>query len=535
MIADSERSDRTRVRAPVREPSRVFHATLAAGLLGLLPGRALAQDEQQAAEGASSEQAAVSPGEQARAQDEYVRLRALGLSPEAPPTPSTPGGRAPAFGSDSGPGEWTFNLRGSISGSITLGLGRDPVPPQPNQLETPIHVPSRGALFNENNAGLSLTTDYGNQLVRALVTFSTKASGKEWEGSYRPTSGPNFTDAYLLVTPQPMGAVQLTARVGAFTAPYGSPEQWGWGLLGPLMAVRGYGETIRANYDASPELSFELEHGISTVPGLPEEFVRGLDSAWNEVGTSVIMHHAHAGLNYLSKYVLRLHYASAFGTDERQYVNVFPAPHDGRLDVYIAETHWFADPYGALGLSGALWNFDDAVSVHDGIWWGPKFTFGAVDMTRDYLGLNSGGNGKLAAVSTQYDLSLARVLWYPAGYDGRSPDLRLSLAGLYHWTLDTEDPVFEGAEGFIAQSRIEYRALPWMSAVLGAHIESRDWVVGRWVAASVSPGVEFRTDWQSPERIFLTYSRNFFNDRSDPNAARPLDLNTFSFGATLGF
>jgi hypothetical protein len=149
--------------------------------------------------------------------------------------------------------------------------------------------------------------------------------------------------------------------------------------------------------------------------------------------------------------------------------------------------------------------------------------------------LNSGGNGKLAAVSTQYDLSLARVLWYPAGYDGRSPDLRLSLAGLYHWTLDTEDPVFEGAEGFIAQSRIEYRALPWMSAVLGVHIESRDWVVGRWVAASVSPGVEFRTDWQSPERIFLTYSRNFFNDRSDPNAARPLDLNTFSFGATLGF
>jgi hypothetical protein len=149
--------------------------------------------------------------------------------------------------------------------------------------------------------------------------------------------------------------------------------------------------------------------------------------------------------------------------------------------------------------------------------------------------LNSGGNGTIAALSTEYDVSLARILWYPAGYDGRSPDLRVALGGIYHWTVETEDPLFEGADGFLAAARFEYRMLPWLSGILRGDVESRDWIRGRYGVYRLSPGVEFRTDWQSPERIFLGYSRIFYSEAVDLNPAQPLDQNTLLFEATLGF
>src|SRR5690606_17315609 len=105
------------------------------------------------------------------------------------------------------------------------------------------------------------------------------------------------------------------------------------------------------------------------------------------------------------------HYASAMGTDERVYLT--EAPRDGRMDVFAAEGHWYGVPWGHLGVSGGLWNFDNALSVHDGLWWGTKWTKGASDMIREYIGPAGFGNGKVAAISAEYNTSLARIAWHP--------------------------------------------------------------------------------------------------------------------------
>src|SRR5690606_30950300 len=60
------------------------------------------------------------------------RPKGLGLSPEAPPTPPPPGGRAPSFGAPSVDDEWTLQIRGRVAGWLAAGIGREPenAPPE---------------------------------------------------------------------------------------------------------------------------------------------------------------------------------------------------------------------------------------------------------------------------------------------------------------------------------------------------------------------------------------------------------------------
>src|SRR6185503_15886296 len=132
---------------------------------------------------------------------------------------------------------------------------------------------------------------------------------------------------------------------------YAGPGQWGWGIYGPMLAIRGYGETTNAEYDVGPNWRLYLTHGFMGVPGVPESYVRGEYNGWIETGISTLVHHAHVGASYKNQYFLKLHYASAYGADERKYLLTFlntPA-RDGRLDTYVLETRWIGDPYGQLG------------------------------------------------------------------------------------------------------------------------------------------------------------------------------------------
>jgi hypothetical protein len=499
----------------------------------------------------------------------------LGLSPDAPPVPPAPGGRASSFGAPPSMGEWSFRISGRFSGWESVGIGGRPNPAPADYDGTALHVPplvqGRQPFFS--GAGASLTFDFGNSIINATVRVDANFSGKEYQGYYNPVNGPAFAQAYLTITPPAIGPLRLQLRMGAFTEQYGGPGQWGWGIYGPLLGVRGYGERITGELDLTPDLRLALAHGVMFTPGVPEAWVRGDYHPWIETGVSTWVNHAHATFTYKNQYVVGLHYASAYGSDERKYLRDLlglpfvansPRP-TGRMDVLVLESRWLADPYGQLGLSLGYWNFDKAASVGNGIWWGLDWTQGAREMLVKYISLSSvplnynadgtvalngsgfpnnmpvqggTGTGKLAAISAEYDTSLARILWYPRNFDGRGPDIRLALAGIAYRTLETDDPYLHDASGYFGGTEVEYRATSWFSVTFQSYLERR-WTwngrIGPGRVFSASPGLAFHSDWLSTDRIQIAYSWRWYNDIVDSNPAAPLDRHILTVGGYMTF
>ena len=195
------------------------------------------------------------------------------------------------------------------------------------------------------------------------------------------------------------------------------------------------------------------------------------------------------------------------------------------------------EPYGhgQFGVTAGLWNFDHAASVADGIWWGIDYTQGAKDMVNKFIGPQSNGNGKVFAVSWEYDTSVARILWYPRGFDGRAPDLSVRVAATNVFTLASDDPGYKHASGYYVGAEFEYKMLPWFSATFQAYGESRDSNLGRYEVFSLNPGIRFHTDWLSTDSIQLIYSRRFYSQAVDNNPALPLDRDYVVLGGYYTF
>ncbi len=534
--------------------SRALSASLAALVVTAAASNAHAQE-------ATSTAVAALPGS--------PRPIGPGLSPEAPHAGPAAGGRAPSFGAPTKKDAWAFTLGGTIYAWEAVGFGKTPDLPAPNQVSRPLHVPAlvEGRQPNGSSTGGSLFMQYGNSVVSGTVNAVFNATGKERQGFYNAANGPSMGAAYLTINPQPVGQLQLQLRVGGFTESFAGPGQWGWGLFGPLLATRGYGFSAIAQYPYSDQLLMTMQLGVQGVPGVPETFVRGEYTGWLETGINSLVSHAHFGVIYQNQYTLRLHYARAYGFDERTFI--VDEPRDGKMDALILETRYMASPFGQLGVSVGFWNFDDANHVHDGIWWGLDWTKGGADFLRDYIGLGgnpngqcdplpvnnvigppvpctgaptdgapvliANGDGKLLAISAEYDTSLAQQLWSPRPFNGTAPDIRIALAATAHWTLQTGDPLFEGASGVLLGAQLEYQMLSWFSVPLRFFGEDRDFEFGRYRVYSISPGISFRTDWQSTDRIELIYTRRFYNSDVDDNPARPLDPHVLALGAHINF
>ena len=470
------------------------------------------------------------------------------LSPEAPPTPPAPGGRAPSFGAPADPDAWTFRIGGRISGFGQAGIRRDFLEPDGNHgtsLHTPPLIVGRSPLWA--GPGGTLNFQYGSQTITTFVSVESSLTAKEWQGYYADQYGPRIRTAYVAVTPAPIGDLRLRFQVGAFPANYGAPGPWGWGVFGPVLAIHGYGGTATANYDLTPRTQFYLESGMAAVPEVDQAFVRGTYTDWPEAGLSTIVYHGHAGISFDNKYFAKLHLAYADGRDMRTYLDEVVGPiqkGDGSLGVAALELRWVGDPYGQLGVTPVFWNFNHALSVHNGIWWGIDWTAGGREMTNKFLGPQSNGTGKIAAVSAEYDFSVKRILLYPQPFDGNGRDLRVALAVLPFWTLASADPAYNRTSGYFVGATFEYVLLPWFSTTFQLYGESRDAAMvdvsarvqrGRWVDYSGTVGVVLHSNWQSQDRIVLAYSRYFYSSFTDSNPALPLDREMFTLGGSVAF
>lgn len=516
------------------------------GIAAPAEGAAPAQEGGQAAPEQSAHQGAMGslPGS--------PKPLGLGLSPEAPAVPATAGGRAPSFGAPTDQEEWALRLGGRISAFQTVGIGRRPRPAMEGYEGTPWHVPAviEGRSPFWAGAGLTLYASYGNSVVSGNVSYYVNMNGLGWRGFQSAQSGPNMGQAYLAVTPHPMGDLQLQIKVGAITENYGGVGQWGWGIFGPLIATRGYGETVTGEYKLSDDARLWIAHGFTGVPAVPENNPRGAYTGWIEPAISSFAEHQHAGITYKNNYGVRVHHVWGHGTDERRVMATNNEPRDGDMHALIADARARFEPYGHFGLASAYYDFSNGYSVNDGIWWGVDWTQGGRELVNKFVGLLSEGNGSFAALSAQWDFSISRILWHPRSFGGQAPDIRGSLAAIHHWTVDSEDPYYrDGADGYVVGVDTEYVMLPWFGVTLRSYLEGRDqllyaWNDGataldprlaRWRVFSVSPGLVFRSDWTSQDSIQLAYSRRFYNDVADDNPARPLDRHVVTLGAVISF
>lgn len=463
----------------------------------------------------------------------------LGLSPETPPVATAPGGRAPSFGAPEKPAQQSFRIGGRFYGWEAVGIGRRPTATPDGYSGTPLHMPalSTGKIPFWGGAGATFTLQYTLGRVTALATYYTRINRPEYQGYANPVNGPGFGMAYLEYKPDPLGALRLTFRVGGFLKIYAGPGQWGWGIFGPLLAVRGYGENSEGEWDLNKDVRLSFEHGVLINRGVPERFPRGDYNGWIETGVSSWVNHAHLGMVYRNQYTLKLHYASARGTDERVYLNTAlgTPPHDGRMDVYLGEARWQGTTWGQAAIAGGIYDFTRAASVADGIWWGVDWTQGAKDMMNKFIGPASGGNGRVAVIGTEYNFSIAPILWHPRSFTGNAPDLRISIAAMLTRTLATDDPQYKQAMGYYFGLDTEYRMTANFSMTFQSYGESRDSKLGEWSVYSVNPGIKLRTDWNSMDAIQLIYSRRWYSHAADPNSALPFDRHMIALGGYITF
>ncbi|HEY2406230.1 MAG TPA: hypothetical protein VGI10_09515 [Polyangiaceae bacterium] len=473
----------------------------------------------------------------------------LGLSPESPQSPPSPGA-TPSFGSTKSAGDASFQLGGTVSLIGTWGIAHRYGPVGPGQSALVLRTPARASrvpLFGGPTARLRFT--YGTPVVAANVQFFAQPHGKEWEGFNNPQRITQFNQAWLAVTPPPLGKIRLQVRVGAFSDAYGSPGEWGWGVFGPLLALRGYGEGITGEYDLNANWRASFGQGVGGIPSVPEYFVRGSFAGYNATGVSTLYEHAHLGLAYQNKYTLKLHAATAYGTDERR--TIVTNPHDGRMNVFVAEAHWLPEQFGQIGLSGVVYNLNHSTSISDGVWWTLGFTQGGQDIGNNYVGTGVYGTtqatGRIEAVAAEWDVSLARILWYPQAFDGRSADLRFRIGGDFSHTSAAVDPAFRGVNTYAGTFDLEYRMLSWFSTTLRGFAESREVrvkyngantppiVPGRYEQAALTPGISFHTDWQTTDHIDLLYTHYWMNSVVDSNPGLPFDRNVLTLWANLDF
>ncbi len=486
---------------------------------------------------------------------------ALGLSPQAPPVPPAAGGRAPSFGAPTDKSSSSFSLGGRFYGYEAFGLGRKPTSAHPDYSGTPLHAPPVFAskLPFWGGAGATLNLTYATPTLTAYATYYFRVNGQEYLGYHDPMSGPGFGSAYIQYTPSPINGLNLKFKVGALIENYGGPGQWGWGIFGPMAALRGYGETSSADWDVTRNMHLTLTHGVLVTPGVHENFPRGEFNGWLETGISSWLHHAHVKLD-VSQLHLLLHYVSAYGVDERTKLqnSLRTDDHsDGRMDTYLAEIQWDPAPYGHLGITGGLYDFRKAFSVGDGTWWAVDYTKGAGDMINKYLGANSNGSGKVAVVGFEWDFNVATILWYPRSFTNNAPGLDVRIAGMLTRTVETDDPLFKDATGYFFGLETDYKFSKHVFLTFKGYGESREADLNvtvldetianpvnqaqlrplhrRFEVYSLNPGIAFRSNWGSQDRIEIIYSRRFFSDAADFNSAKPLDHHSIAVGGYVTF
>lgn len=448
-------------------------------------------------------------------------LPRVGMSPGEPQvrsaTPAVPFGIEPSTSKDN-----VLDFHGYLLLPMRLGvLKRDD--PAPGQSSTALHSPPiiPNDLRSFEYTGVvpgpfaQLNFSYGNSTVSGTAILAATAFS-DAEGVYNPPQQLGVNDAFITVNLSKPAGVPLEVKVGALTGRYGAMGAYDAGRYGtPLIArTNAVGETITAALPMG-DLALVIEQGLGGQLGRPPEGI--VPAGWNdfadtEVGASFV-NHLHAGLKYQNLVQVGLHYFTAWSQDDTVQQGIIP---DGRINVYGADARLTADRGGHLYFGAARTQLINAETVSGII--EVLNARGGPELTREYLGPNSQGDGALTTFGAQYDLSISRAV-YGERFSGITPDVLVSLFGVTTKvdsdhvpddSLGEDDPAaqkYDGVRKLKGGVEVTYNMMSWLSAGLRFDHVRLDMDNDKNAFSVFSPRILFHTDWQSRDEFALQYSR----------------------------
>jgi hypothetical protein len=163
--------------------------------------------------------------------------------------------------------------------------------------------------------------------------------------------------------------------------------------------------------------------------------------------------------------------------------------------------------FGHLYLVASQTHADDAVSVGGIVQ--VLNASGGPGLMSSYLGPNSGGNGDLLTFAGQYDLSIGKLLRYPYRFNGKAPDIVVSLFGMLTHVSNTPDIHYNDITKKKYGMEMGYGMLPWLAASLRLDRVEPSSSDSTQSFSVVSPRLIFRSGWQARDQVVLQYSHWF--------------------------
>jgi hypothetical protein len=428
--------------------------------------------------------------------------------------------------------------------------------PRPGQSSTALHspplIPQDQTRFEYTGVipapWVQLNFTYGNSLVSGTAIIAARAA-TDAAGIFDATKQPGVASAFVALNLSEPIHTPFEVKVGVFTGRYGAMGEYDAGRYGtPLIArTNTVGVTTTAGIDLGKHFGLALEHGIGSSLNRPAPFLvpegsndfaetgaegTSIDAPMG-VGTTFV-NHLHAVLGYHDFAQLGLHYFTAWTQDDLSTPGDIQ---DGKIGVLGADLRL------TMGRAGHLYaGLAHTDLSHAGIVSGVIEVLnarGGPELSREYLGPESGGNGGLTVYGAQYDLSVARLL-YGDFFKGRSPDIRLSLFGVGA-AVQSDDEDYDGVNKLKAGAEVSYTPLSWFGVSTRFDHAIADTDDTATAFNIVSPRVHFHTDWLSRDEIALQYSyfysgnevivRTGYPPTPDPGATP--DQHVFSLSGTF--
>jgi hypothetical protein len=484
----------------------------------------------------------------------YRQSLGLGVAPWVPKVGGLAGGFTPSFATPSPVDDWNFNFTGYMSAALRTSFSERKGTPTADQASTSFHsVPvtadQYGTFTGTNTVPGSwadMTFQYGNRYVTGYVSMATYDPSRA--ASYvNPGSQYFINNVYMTIRVPPLDHARIALTVGAVPNFYGALGQYGVGAYAPYIIgwVPGVGETMNMEYDLSDSTVLQLEQGIRGVISSPPQGIPNNNSTGyaNQYWPASWVHHEHVGILHKGDVQIQagLHYFYNWSQDDRN-VQKFDDLNtkgvdeahikDGHISEVAADFRMLGGRYGYYTLAAAYVKGQDS-QLLTGL-----NTYGGtgVRLLADWWGPNSGGNGTLFVVGTEYTLSLGTLLRYPEPFWGEGPDL-VGMVSFHHAQTTSPDPAFDGRSRNKVATEWTYRFLSWLG--IGARFDavepnSKD---SEETFTVVTPKLYFKSNWTSHEVVTLQYARWFYGAHTaaqgtDPVAHQNLDNQMFavSFG-----
>jgi hypothetical protein len=444
----------------------------------------------------------------------------LGQSPGEPQTrsaaPSLPFGISPTTSKDN-----ALDFHGYLMVPLRVGLMRREAVKEDQSkyvLHTPPLTPEYVRSFSYTGAipdpWIQLNFTYGNSTVSGTAIIAAK-SATDGTGFYNPVEQLGVYDAFVTVNLTKPLKTPIELKVGAITGRYGAMGAYDAGHYGtPLIArTNTVGETITASLKLG-RLHLVIEQGLGGQLSRPAYGM--VPAAWNDyaptdVGSSLVSQ-LHAGAVYQDTLHLGLHYLTAFSMDDQIPEGTVS---DGHITVVAADARFTAGQFGHLYAGVAQTMATNARRVSGVI--EILNARGGHELMEQYLGEGTeanpaDGDGSLTTFGTQYDVSVARLL-YGNLFTGTSPDVGVSLFGIGAKVKSYEGTQEDGTFKLKLGGQATYSVASWL-AFSGRFDHVRlDGSDNTRAYNIVSPRVLFHTDWQSRDEIALQFSHFMYGSR----------------------